>query len=179
MTQVKKAFQPIVDLMEQAVAENPKAKVSDILNQVIALTAAAVSRGVGSTFIKNKAGETIAIYDYYFKRWMPLVGEKAVEFGAKAKTATGFNSMCKEGVSHWTKQQREAKNAEQAILDEVAAGNLAIDQIASKRAEIEAARKAIVPTEHGFATLEEVGAYLTANGQDFDMPESTDLSAAA
>lgn len=170
-TQVKKAFQPIVDLLENAVAENPKVTVRSLMKQVIDLTKATVTRGVGSSFIKDAAGNTVAIHDYYFKRWMPLVGDKAVEFGAKQKTATGFNTMCKEGVSHWTKQQREAKNAETALLTKVASGEIAPSDIAAHQIEIETARKAIVPTELGFATTEELMAYLADNGVEASAPQ--------
>lgn len=160
MTSIKKAFLPIVELLQA----NEGAKVSKILPQIIELASAKTARSEGANFIKNEAGETVAIFDYYFKRWMPLVGEKAVEFGAKAKTATGFNTMCKEGVSLWTKQQREAKNALNALLGKVASGEVAATDIAAEQEKIENTRKEIAPTELGFATIDEVNAYLAENG---------------
>lgn len=157
---VKKAYAEIVNLLEA----NRDVKVSKIIDQVIELASAKVGRTEGSTFVKDAAGQTVAILDYYFKRWMPLVGDKAVEFGAKQKTSTGFNTMCKEGVSAWTKQQREAKNASAELLKKVAAGEIAPSDIASHQAAIEEARKAIVPTELGFDSVEALNKYLKKAG---------------
>lgn len=160
MANVKKAFQPIVDFLEA----NKDVKVSKILEQVIELTAAKSARSEGSTFLKAADGTPVAIFDYYFKRWMPLVGDKAVEFGAKAKTTTGFNTMCKEGVSHWTKQQRDAKNAGAELLKNVASGAVKPQDILTEQAKIEEIRKAIAPTELGFADQEQLLKYLKKNG---------------
>lgn len=157
---IKKAYAEIVDFLEA----NADKKVKSILDQVKEMASAKVSREGGSTFIKDASGNVVAILDYYFKKWMPLVGEKAVDFGAKKSTSTGFNTMCKEGVSAWTKQQRLAKVAEQNLLAEVSAGNVQPAEIPAKQAEIEATRKTIVTTELGFDTKEEVEAYLMENG---------------
>lgn len=163
-TQVKKAFQPIVDLLEAKIEENPKASIKSILADVIDLTKASTSRGGTTSFKKDASGAVVAIHDYYFKRWMPLVGEKAVEFGAKAKTTTGFNTMSKVGVSLWTKQQREAKQAEQALLNQVASGEVAPEDIPAKQAEIEEARKRIEPTDLGFENEDDLLDYLADAG---------------
>lgn len=164
MTQVKKVFQPIVDLLETAIANDPKVKAKDLVEQIIALAAAKVAVGVGSSFIKDAAGVVVAVRCYYFKRWMPLVGDKAVAFGKKANTATGLNTMSTEGSSHWTKQQREADTANKAIMSKVISKEITPDDIPALQAQIEEARKVIVPTELGFASEEEVREYLTANG---------------
>lgn len=160
MTNVKKAYAEIINFL----TENKDVKVSKILPQVIELASAKANRSEGSTFIKDASGTVVAIHDYYFKKWMPLVGEKAVDFGQKMKTSTGYNSMCKEGVSHWTKQQREAKNAGQELLAKVASGEILPSNIANEQAKIEEARKTIVPTELGFDTVEGVNEYLIASG---------------
>jgi hypothetical protein len=161
MANVKKAYQPIMELLEA----NPDTKVKTILEQVRALCSAKVGRGGGgSAFIKDADGNTVAIMDYYFKRWMPLVGPKAVDFGAKKNTATGYNSMCKEGVSHWTKQQRVAKQAGSVLLTRVAQGEVKPAQIAEEQAKIEAERNAVVATDMGFETREDLVKYLTKNG---------------
>lgn len=159
MAQVKKAYQAIVDFLEA----NKDVKVSKVLDQVIQMTEAKAGAGAGSTFIKDAQGNTVAILDYYFKKWMPLVGDKAVEFGAKVKTATGFNSMSKVGVSHWTKQQRDAKNANTLLLSKVASGELKPSDIAAEQVRIEEARKLIVETDLGFATQDELMKYLAKN----------------
>lgn len=164
MTQVKKAFQPIVDLIENAIANDSKVKASSLLADIIALAAAKVSTGVGSTILKSTDGTVVAVRCYYFKRWMPLVGDKAVEFGKKANTATGLNTMCKEGSSHWTKQQRDAEAANKALMTKVISKEITPDDIPALQAQIEETRKLIVPTELGFATEEEVREYLSQTG---------------
>lgn len=160
MTVIKKAYAEIVDFLEA----NRNVKVDKIIDQVIALASAKTTRSEGNTFIKDANGETVAIFDYYFKRWMPLVGDKKVEFGTKIKTATGFNSMCKEGVSAWTKQQRVAKNANADLLKKVSSGEIAPSDIATHQAQIEEARKIILSTELGFNSIEAVTEYLKESG---------------
>ncbi len=161
---VKKVFEPIVALLTQATTENPKVKVADLMEQIIALASAKVNRGEGRTFIKDASGAVVAIHDYYFKRWMPLVGPSAVEFGAKAKTSTGFNTMCKAGVSLWTKQQRVADDANKQILKDLKDRKIQASDIDAIQAQIEVDRKAIAPTDLGFVSEDEVRAYLVSNG---------------
>lgn len=168
---VKKAYLPIVEFL----TENSDKKVKSILDEVIAMCSAKASRTSGSgvsNFIRDANGNVVAINDYYFKRWMPLVGEQAVEFGAKRGTPTGFNSMSKEGVSNWTKQQRQAKQAHHELLNRVAAGEITPDQIPAEQAKIEEERKSIVGTELGFATIEELVAYLNENGVSVQIAEA-------
>ncbi len=160
MAQVKKAYQEIVDFLEA----NKDVKVNKIFDRVVEMAAAKSSRSAtGSTYITDKDGNPVAILCYYFKRWMPLVGEAAVEFGAKKSTATGLNTMCKEGVSNWTKQQRQSESELKGLLTRVASGELAAEDISSEQERIEAERKAIAETDLGFATKEEVEAYLADN----------------
>lgn len=159
MAAVKKVYQPVMDFLNT----NKDKKVSDILAQITELMGAKSSRTEGASFIKDAKGNTVAIHDYYFKRWMPLVGDKKVDFGQKVKTATGYNSASKAGIALWSKQQKAAKQAEMNLLNDVAAGKIKPDQIAEARAKIEAGRKAIEKTTLGFATLEEVLSYLKAN----------------
>lgn len=157
---IKKMYVELVELLEA----NQDNKVKSILPDVIAMVSAKQARNVGSTFIKNSEGETVAIRCYYFQRWMPLVGDNAVEFGAKKSTATGYNTMCKDGVSHWTKQNNAAKKAHDALLDRLEAGDLTTDQIPAEKARIEEERRQVVETELGFAERDEVVAYLQEQG---------------
>lgn len=165
MSNVKKAFQPIVDVLEA----NKDAKVSQILGQILELAAAKVNRTSGEVAVYDTKGKVVALYDYFLKRWMPVVGTKAVEFAPKAGTTTGFQGMSKVGMSLWTSQQRVAKQNELNILKQVSKGELPVDQIEAKQAEIEAARKATPTvdaqgnpiTNYGFGTMEELIAYLT------------------
>lgn len=160
MSNVKKAFAPIVDFL--SAKENQTKTVAQILAQVTELASGKATRGVSSAMIKDADGKTVAIHDYYFKRWMPVVGSKAVDVGVKPSTPSGFNSMSKAGVNAWTKQQREAKLAGEKLLADVVAGTVKPADIIKAQEAIEAKRKEIVPTELGFATEEEVRKYLVA-----------------
>lgn len=159
MSNIKKAYVEIVELLEA----NKDAKVKSIMEQVIALASAKTSRASGDTAIRDSEGNVVAIQDYYFKRFMPLVGDKAVEFGAKKNSTTGLNTMCKEGVSNWTKQQRVAKQANEELLTRVANGEVKPTDIVAEQARINDERKSIVATELGFETKEQLVKYLEKN----------------
>ena len=96
--------------------------------------------------MKDDNGEVFAVYCYYHKKW-ELTSE--CEFGAKKGTASGLNTMCKEGVSRWTKQQRVAKKAKEQLLDAVASGEIEVSDLADKQAEIDEAKNVIEDREDG------------------------------
>lgn len=152
MSAIKKAYAQIVELLQA----NENAKVKTILPQVIELASAKSGGGGGgaTTFHKNADGVVVAIRCFYHKKWM---SPEVAEFGAKANTATGFNTMCKTGVSHWTKQQREAKNAKEQLLTGIASGEVSHTELADRLQAIEDARNLVVDREdgYGFETLEE------------------------
>lgn len=156
---IKKAFQPIMDILEA----NPDAKVKTVLEQIREYASAKASRNA-TNFLKDAEGVVVAIFDYYFKRWMPLVGDKAVEFGTKDKTPTGYNSMSKAGVSLWTKQLRVAKQAEVELLNKVMNGEVLPADIAAKQEEIKLQRDAIADTTDGFADQADLMKYLKKSG---------------
>lgn len=153
MAQIKKAYTAIVAVLQ----ENLSATVEEVLPQILELAAAKTGSGGGkaTTFHKDEDGNVVGIKCYYHNLWMD---PRVVEFGAKASSPTGFNSMCKDGVSKWTKQQREAKKAESELLEKVAAGDVAVEDIAAEQAAIKDAREAVIPREdgYGFETLEEL-----------------------
>jgi len=158
---VKKAYQEIVTFLQ----ENEGVKVNKILPQVIEMASA--KRGGGSTsdaVLKDANGNVVAIQDYYFKRYMPIVGDNAVEFGAKKNSPTGLSNMSKLGTSLYTKQQRVAKQEGANLLTRVAAGEVAPTDIEAEQAKIEEARMAIQETDLGFATKDEVIAHLATQG---------------
>jgi hypothetical protein len=161
MTAIKKAYEPILAILEA----NPEAKIKTVLEQIRGLASAKATRNA-TTFLKNDKGEVVAIFDYYFKRWMPVVGPKAVEFGKKEKTPTGFNNMSKEGVSLWTKQLREAKQAEIALLTRVTKGELKPTDIPAEQEKIKAQREAVAETDKGFATQDDLMKYLKKEGHN-------------
>lgn len=152
MATIKKAYQSIVELLQA----NEDARVGDILPEVVELAAAKTGAGGGkaTAFHRNEEGEVVAIKCYYHKLWMD---PRVVEFGKKATSPTGMNNMCKDGVSKWTKQQREAKSAEAELLNRVAAGDLAVEDIAGEQERIAEEAQRIEPREddYGFETLEE------------------------
>jgi hypothetical protein len=152
MATIKKAYQGIVELLQA----NEGAKVSDVLQDVIDMASAKTGAGGGkaTAFHRNEAGEVDAIKCYYHKLWM---NPEVVEFGKKATSPTGLNNMCKDGVSKWTKQQREAKSQEAELLGLVASGELAIEDIAGEQERIAEDTARIEPREdgYGFETLEE------------------------
>jgi hypothetical protein len=154
MANIKKAYAEIVSLLQ----DNENEYVRDILPSVIEIASAKQGGGGGkaSTFHKDEEGNVVAIRCYYFGLWMdPAV----VEFGKKASSATGFNSMCKEGSSHWTKQQRDAKKAKEQLLTDLANGDVEASDLPNLMDEIEEAKSAVAePSDNivGYETLEEL-----------------------
>jgi len=148
MTTVKKQFEEIYAVLE----ENKGKKVQTILPQLIELMSKKNNAsGAANTFIKDDEGNVVAIFCYYHKKW-ELVSE--CEYGSKKGTATGLNTMCKEGVSKWTKQQRVKKAAEAELLTKVSCGDLAVEDIAGEQARILEESKLIVEREDGHGYLE-------------------------
>lgn len=152
---VKKAYVEIARILN----ENSNKKVSSILPELMELMTSKGSGGsdIGKTFLKDENGEVFAIYCYYHKKW-ELISE--CEYGQKKGTATNLNTMCKEGVSNWTKQQRIAKKAKEQLLAQLASGELSVEDLPNAQAEIEDNRDVIIPREdgHGYDSAEEVKA---------------------
>lgn len=152
MATIKKAYQAIVSTLE----ENATATVADVLPLIIELASAKTGSGGGkaSNFHKDENGVVVAIKCYYHKLWMD---PREVDFGQKQNSPSGFNSMCKDGVSKWTKQKAEAKKAEAGLLQLVASGELDPSDIPAEIEAITETAARIEPREdgYGFATLEE------------------------
>ena len=144
-TQIKKAFVELVALLEA----NSNKKVATIMPQILELASAKVAT---STCYKDEEGNVIAVYCYYHKAW-ELVAN--VPYGKKASTSSGLNTMCKEGTSLWTKQQRLAKVAKEKLLDQVAKGEVEADELTERLEAIEVERLTKVESSQGFDTLEE------------------------
>lgn len=141
--QVKKAFEEVFALLEA----NQNRKVSSIMPELMELMSRKSAGGVdGRTFIKDDDGNVIAVFCYYHKKW-ELVCD--CEYGTKKGTASGLNTMCKEGVNQWTKQQRDKKKANEEILALVVAGKLSVDKIASEQHIIDLRAKEILPRADG------------------------------
>lgn len=152
---IKKQYAEIFALLEA----NQNRKVSTIMPQLAALMSAKTSGGsdIGRTYLKNEAGEVYAVYCYYHKKWELT---SVAEYGSKLNTATGFNTMCKQGVSMWTKQDRRYKKAREALLMQLAAQEIDHDEFNSAMEQEVEQKKAIEvrDDEHGYETAEEAKA---------------------
>lgn len=156
MTAIKKQFIEIAEILEA----NSNKKVSTILPQLLELMTKANSGGNnGSTVLRAEDGSVIAIYCYYHKCWERV---SHAEYGIKKNTASGLNTMCKQGLSSWTKQQRAKKAAESQLLKDVVDGLITTEQLPQAQLEIEEAAKTIVARDdnESFETAEEVLALL-------------------
>lgn len=164
MATIKKAYKEIVSLLEA----NRDVQVSEVIDQVIEFASAKTGGGGGkaSAFHRAEDGTVLAVRDFYFKKWVsPLI----MEFGEKKSSPSGLNSMSKEGVSKWTKAQREFKKANDGLLQQMLDGSLAQEDLADEVAKIETAREEILPIEsvegyEGFDDLDECLADLEARG---------------
>lgn len=148
---IKKQFEEVYAFLEA----NKSKKVSTVFDDLVALMSSkSGGSDIGKTFLKDAEGNVIAVYCYYHKKWESV---KVAEYGIKTNTATGLNTMCKEGVSSWSKQQRAYKKTNEDLLKQVAAGELSPEDLQSKMDEAETIRKQIEVRndEHGFDTAEE------------------------
>ena len=104
-------------------------------------------------------GQVVAIFCYYHKKWEPTC---ECEYGAKASSTTGLNTMRKEGVSKWTKQQRLAKVAKEELLTNVTNGSIDPSDLALELATIEVERKKVEGRCDGvgYDSLEECPDYI-------------------
>tara|TARA_R110000796_G_scaffold62616_5_gene144398 strand:- start:3242 stop:3655 length:414 start_codon:yes stop_codon:yes gene_type:complete len=135
MSNIKSQYAEIVALLEA----NKNKKVSTILPQILELV---TTKQNSKNFIKDSEGNVTSIYCYYHKQWEEVATH---EYGKKASSATGLASMCKIGVSHWTKQQRDKKAAESALLASLASGKTSITELPILQEAIINAASAIVP----------------------------------
>lgn len=147
--QIKKQFEEIYALLEA----NKNKQIKTLLPELAELMSKKSSGGgLASTF--HKIDDEVAIvFCYYHKKWELVT---IAEYGKKASNqATGLNTMCKEGVSQWTKAQRSKKQAEADLLTKVASGELKPEDIAEEQDKIVKASKLIVPRsdEHGYDLL--------------------------
>jgi hypothetical protein len=146
---IKVAYKEIHDFLEL----NKNKKVSTIMPELVELMSKKVnSSGHTNTFVKNEDGVVTHVYCYYHKKWEDVT---VVEYGKKKGTATGLNSMCKEGVSNWTKQQRVKKSTEAGLLTKLGSGEITVEELPTLQAEILETSKLIVPREdeHGVDEL--------------------------
>ena len=139
MSNIKKAYAELYSIL----VENKNKKVSTVLPQLVELMSAKQSQ---KNFITNDKGEVTHVFCYYHKQWEDVT---VAEYGAKKHSASGLNTMCKEGVSAWTKQQRIKKEAKAKLLEDLAGGNIEQSEVSSKLKDIEESAKAIVTRADG------------------------------
>jgi len=168
MANIKKAFQPIFTLLTLAMQADPEATIASVYPELEDLASAKTGAGGGkaSTFHRDDNGVVVAVKCYYLNKWLHL-GAPCVEFGEKKSSASGLNSMCKHGMSNWTKQNAAAKKAKDALLAQVAKEEVAGSDVPEMLVAIDNQRAQIIELEgeyKGFDTLEECLADAEANG---------------
>lgn len=134
---IKKSYIEVVEFLKA----NENKKVSSILAEVLLM---AESKKASSTYLMNEKDEVIAIFCYYHKQW-EFVND--VAYGSKANTATGLNTMCKVGTSMWTKKQRDAKRAKDALLDKIGTGEILPEELKQHQDDIESNRLSMDTTD--------------------------------
>ena len=170
---ILKKFQEIMEFLKRP--ENLKKQVSEVIDQVTQLASAKTrSAEYGSVFLKDNKDVIVAIKCAFFQRWMPLVGATVddetvkfgdagskVDFGDKVGTGTGLNSMCKVGQNAERQRKRDHETGQKALMNGLL--DQSIDAVAGQkqRAKLETALTTPGTTKAGFATRDEVVAYLT------------------
>lgn len=145
---IKKQFVELVAFLET----NKNKKVDTILEQVLSMVE---SKKRDNTVLKDENGNVIAIFCYYHKQWELI---KDVPYGKKTSSASGYNTMCKVGVSKWTKQQSTAKKSKEDILTKVQNGDIEASEIKLHLDAVEVMRLEISLTDMpvGFANEEDI-----------------------
>lgn len=144
----KKIYVDLIEFLET----NKNKKVDTILEEVYKMTS---TKQNSRNFLKNESGKVTHVYCYYHKLWEPV---DKVEYGSKKNSTTGLNSMCKEGVNQWTKQQREFKQKDSELLQLVMAGEVSPDDIQEYKSKYEQEKDRIEPRSDGigYKTIEEL-----------------------
>ena len=131
---IKKSFVEIHDLL----SSNEDVLVSDIMPQLLEI----MTSKQRDTNHRTNENDELEVFCYYHKQWENTT---KVEYGKKANTATGLNSMCKIGTNQWTKQQREFKKFKSELLDKVVSGELASEDLQDEIAKLEEEKDRIIP----------------------------------
>jgi len=145
---IKKPFVSLVTFLEN----NKDETVSSILEEVLLMCE---SKKTTSTVMVNSDNKVIAIFCYYHKQWELL---SDVAYGSKINTTSGLNTMCKIGVSKWTKKQRDSKKSKEELLTSVASGDIQVSDILKLQEDIEVTRLTMDTDEMpvGYTSEEEV-----------------------
>lgn len=174
---VKVGFQELFNLLEA----NRDKTVSEILDQAVALAAPKGRKTVG--FIKDAQGVVLGIFDTWYGRWALIRDNKAnIDFGdygrevsEKGGTASGYNTMTKEGSSKYSAHRsvvNEAEKRREVAISEYlkdttneTAKQLFVDLDAELKALNDPETVNECPfAEHTFATQEDVRSHLEGGG---------------
>ena len=134
---IKKPYVELIDFL----SANKDKKVSSILDSVKEFCE---SKKSANTIIKDADGNVTHVFCWYHKQWESIID---VPYGSKANTQSGLNTMCKVGVSKWTKSQRDAKAAKEELLDGVSSGDIKVEDIKRLQEDIEQQRCTIDTTD--------------------------------
>lgn len=141
---VKKVYVELVTFLES----NKNKKIETLMPQILELVS---SKQATKNFITDENGNVTHIFCYYHKKWEKL---SECEYGTKKHSPSGYNSMCKEGVNQWTKQQRDAKKAESELLQKLIDKTLTPEDIDAERQKIQVEKDQIIPRKDGLGTDE-------------------------
>lgn len=135
MNNIKVNYKELVDFLTL----NKNKKVSTLMPNILAMV---TSKTTPKTFKCDDKGKVTHIFCYYHKEWEDIT---LIEYGAKKSSSTGYNTMCKEGVSNWSKQQRKSKQDTANLLDSLANAKIDIKDLQVHKDAIEQARTTIIP----------------------------------
>ena len=143
--------------------DNKNEKVSKVLPEIEILIK---SRQVAQIRMHIRDGnkKVVAVHDSYFKRWMPLVGPDAVQFGKRNLSNTGLTPMCLDATREYSRKLAKAKTAATDLLGAVRKGDCLPEDIPDRQSQIEWEKNQRSTTDKGFKTKEEVIEYLKVNG---------------
>lgn len=135
---IKKQFESIHSLL----VENQGKKLGkELMSKLEELM---ISKTMTKTFKLDDEGNVSQIFCYYHKVWEDV---NEIPYGKKSSTSHGLNTMCKQGVSNWTKQQRVLKVAKEELLSQVADETIQASDLPSIIKELEIESKTIKPYE--------------------------------
>lgn len=149
---IKKAFQSVIAFLES----NKDARVSKVLDQVKEMCSAKQGGGTTARSFYKVGEAVVAARCGFFELWFdPTV----VEFGKKAGTASGLNSMCKLGVNEWTSRNNAHKKGREEAFSQFTDNKITAEEFQTKLREIDAAKdaeKTLPEGVVGYATLDEL-----------------------
>jgi hypothetical protein len=156
-TTIKKAYQALISFMEA----NKDKKVSTILDDVKAMCSAKQGGGGGARSFFKVGEEVVAARCGFYEKWFD---PKVVEFGNKAGTASGLNSMCKAGVNEWTARNNAVKKARDEGFAEFTEGKITGDELQARLKAAEDARDAAKTLPEGMVGYDTMEELLTVLG---------------